>query len=349
MRFAQDTGKATGWYNASYDPETANIKEQIENSRDELNAMDVVESVTVPTKFKNKKEAANWAIDLLKSTGYQIDRQGFGKIYFNAADIRYAANYADSNAEKAALAALPKVLKRGIQVGEHGNHKQRKKATVTFAAPVELNGIRGNMGIVVNVRDGHYYTHRIILPDGKAFTFTDTKKGTTQESHQGVPENRSLADATSVVPDTNIAESDPSVKLATQSNGQSSIGLSYDDLVRHVRERYPQGAGVPTDGILRSTSPQNDRAGEDGWMDAGPRADSGRAEKDMEGSKISRASVRAHAKGDGSDPPLPLEHGVCAQAEGERAAGRLGAVEGHEHGHRSDVRLCRISGGEDPV
>ena len=44
-----------------------------------------------------------------------------------------------------------------------------------------------------------------------------------------------------------------------KKQGQSSIGLSYDELVRRARERYPQGAGAATDGILRSTAPQNDR------------------------------------------------------------------------------------------
>lgn len=47
--------------------------------------------------------------------------------------------------------------------------------------------------------------------------------------------------------------------LGKQSQGQSSIGLSYDELVRRAREMYPQGAGSSTDGILRSTAPQNDR------------------------------------------------------------------------------------------
>ena len=50
--------------------------------------------------------------------------------------------YADTAEEKAALAVLPQVLKRGIEIGDHANHKNRVKQTVTFAAPVELNGTR---------------------------------------------------------------------------------------------------------------------------------------------------------------------------------------------------------------
>lgn len=53
-------------YSKSYDPETASVKEQIGNSSDRLNEMGIVASVQVPTKFRSKREAAAWAIDLLQ-------------------------------------------------------------------------------------------------------------------------------------------------------------------------------------------------------------------------------------------------------------------------------------------
>lgn len=72
-----------------YDPETAAIKQQIENSRDKLNRMDPVATASVPENIRDKREAGRWAIDILKSTGYQVDRQGFGVITFNENDIKY--------------------------------------------------------------------------------------------------------------------------------------------------------------------------------------------------------------------------------------------------------------------
>lgn len=64
--------------------------------------------------------------------------------------------------------------------------------------------------------------------------------------------------------------------LGKQNPGQSSIGLSYDEIVRRARERYPQGAGSPTDGFSRAPegyrSAQNDSVGEElrqaGWTQA---------------------------------------------------------------------------------
>ena len=73
------------------------------------------------------------------------------------------------------IIALFRVLKRGIKIAEHGNHKTRDKHTITIAAPIEINGARGNMGVVVNLRNSKYYVHRVIMPDGSSFKF-DIKK-----------------------------------------------------------------------------------------------------------------------------------------------------------------------------
>ncbi len=61
--------------------------------------------------------------------------------------------------------------------------------------------------------------------------------------------------------DNSITDSVQEVKESGEKS-QSSIGLSYDEIVRRARERFPEGAGAATDGILRSTAPQNDRNGE---------------------------------------------------------------------------------------
>ena len=195
------------WQKAmAYDPETASIKEQVENSRETLNAMEAVAKATVPTDLKNKDAAAEWAAERLKGTGYRVDRQGYGEIYFSKKDMDKGLRYADTPAEKAALAVLPQVLKRGIEIGDHANHKNRTKQTVTFAAPVELNGTRGNMAVVVNRNGNHYYAHRIVLPDGTAFKFSEENENAAQELSRGVTVSGSLADTTSAASNDSIRQ-----------------------------------------------------------------------------------------------------------------------------------------------
>lgn len=212
---------SSGWARSvEYDSETSSIKSQIENSRDVLNNMDVVARATVPENLPNKDAAAKWAAEQLRSSGYKVDRQGYGEIVFSKKDIDRGLRYADTPAEKAALAVLPQVLKRGIEVGDHGNHKQRSKQTVTFAAPVELNGVRGNMGVVVNKNGNHYYAHRIVLPDGTAFKFADTNNNAAQELSRGVAFSSSLADTTSAASGISIPNNRGNVNTERYSTGR---------------------------------------------------------------------------------------------------------------------------------
>ena len=241
VRFSQ----SAGWHHAEYDPETAGIKEQLEHSAETLNAMRTVASVEVPQNFTSKSEAAKWAIETLKRTGYQVDRQGYGVIHFNAKDINRGANYADTSAEKAALAALPAVLKKGIEIGGHANHKAREKQTVTFAAPVELNGIRGNMAVVVNKRGDHYYAHRIVLPDGRTFVFSE-KNNATREPSRGVTVSGSLAETTSVASKNSISNSAENVNtiLKNDADIRFSVGDGQTDADTEVSDTDKRFAPV---------------------------------------------------------------------------------------------------------
>ena len=190
-----------------YDAEKAGIHEQIRNSQDKLNQMQIVFSSKAPYKVGKAYEAGTWAIGELKKYGYQADRQGFGKIYFDEEDIRDSMKYLDTDEEKVSIIGIYKVLKQGIKIGEHGNHKDRGKHTVTFAAPVEINGVRGNMAVVVNMRNNKYKVHRILMPDGSIFKFDEkTKKNAEQEMQRGVPK-RSLANATSSASKNSISQS----------------------------------------------------------------------------------------------------------------------------------------------
>lgn len=218
-------------WSAGYDPETASIKDQLRNSIDELNEMNVVASIQTPTKFTSKSAAAKWAVNLLAKYGGKVDRQGYGEIYFSPKDINKAVDYADTNEEKAAVAAVPMVLKRGKEIGGHQNHKGREKQTITFAAPVMLNGQRGNMAVVVNKNGNHYYTHRIVTPDGRTFIFN--KEDAAQEPSRGVTVSGSLADTTSAASESSIAKTGETVK-----GKMSAQDGRYRDLMEEKAAQY---------------------------------------------------------------------------------------------------------------
>ena len=266
-----DTGNAdtvfaeAGWQTAmDYDPETASIKEQVENSREALNAMDVVARASVPTNLKTKDSAAAWAAERLKSTGYRIDRQGYGEIYFSKKDMDKGLRYADTAEEKAALAVLPQVLKRGIEIGDHANHKNRAKQTVTFAAPVELNGTRGNMAVVVNRNGNHYYAHRIVMPDGSVFRFSGNAENAAQELSRGVTVSGSLADTTSAASTDSIRRSEresqekfsASEEVSEADAGAEGSELQVEKLPQANRDQFMRFATKITDDLVTPLTAQ---------------------------------------------------------------------------------------------
>jgi hypothetical protein len=150
------------------------IKSQIVAVSDQLNKMDVVASVNTDGFEGMRKSDIAKAVEAEYSKfGKQVDRQNFGIILLEYAQINKALEYLYTPGEKAALLTVPKVLKRGIIADFHPVHKDRKVDSFTIAAPVEINGKRGNVGVVVQRVSGtnRFKTLRILLPNGKAFEF----------------------------------------------------------------------------------------------------------------------------------------------------------------------------------
>lgn len=59
----------------------------------------------------------------------------------------------------------------------HINHKQRGFSSVTFAAPVIINGKRGNVAVVVQQKGKNkYHVHRILMPDGSKFVYENIQQ-----------------------------------------------------------------------------------------------------------------------------------------------------------------------------
>lgn len=236
--FAED--EASGrWYSAEeYDPETASIKEQIAHSKDELNKMSPVAEKTVPKTLDRAADAFKWVEEMYASIAYTVHRDNFGDIRVSRKDISKGLRYAKTPEERAGIALVPEVLKYGREIGAHENHKGRSKSTITFAAPVVMNGVRGNMAVLVNRNNDNYNTHRIVMPDGSVFKFSGEKIDTTPERSQGVAQTRSLAETADAVSDNSIPTSPQSV------NKQFSVSERTPDQKKEIlaqARRYASG------------------------------------------------------------------------------------------------------------
>ena len=208
--------------------QNSSIKQQIRNNLDKLNSMNVVSTATY--EEKSKGEMRREASTAFKKIGYKVDIKDFGIVLLGENELDAAFNYLNDQAEYAAITCVPDVLKRGLMLVDeiHGNHKGRGFETVTFAGPVKINGIRGNMAVIVkSTTKNRYKTHRILMPDGSEFVFA---KKETELTSSGVNSNNEFqrADISSVNP---IISQNPD--LSTENSKKS---LKTTDAEKRVAE-----------------------------------------------------------------------------------------------------------------
>lgn len=234
--------------------ETAGIKQQIQASQETLAGMEPVAQINTPREFArmNIAEKMKWVIEKLRPTNYQVDRKGFGIINFSAKQIKQAFKYfPKGGAEEASFEAIPYVLKNGTEISSHENHKGREYSTVTFAAPVNINGKRGNMAVVVKqTKDNRYKIHRVFSPDGSMFELSETTIEAEPTPGGGVTENGSLATPISSASNNNIADDGGNVNGQNGTKGfeamgaAEDIGIESDELVEDVDGSEPGESGM---------------------------------------------------------------------------------------------------------
>jgi len=159
--------------------ETADyIKDQIRANQDVLNSMDIVGTavvINIDVSIGNWKELLKPQLfNHFKTLGNCVNRQNFGDVSISVNDIKKSLGYVKTESEAAAFFVVHKVIKQGIEIGQHINHKNRSIDTITFGAPVEINGVRGNLAVVVKTAGkNRYKAHRILTPDGRMISFID--------------------------------------------------------------------------------------------------------------------------------------------------------------------------------
>lgn len=207
----------------SKDKDVVSVKQQLKAAESELSKTPVVsrKNVTANIEKMSTKQRLEWAVAELKTSGYRVERPNGSTIEFGPKDINSGLRYLSSAGEIAAYSALPAVLKRGKEIYREANHKGRGYGTITFAAPVEINGVRGNMAVVVRQTKGQRYdVHRILMPDGSAFVFHE-KANAVSTTVGGVTEAASSSGGTT--PTINTASKDSIRSGNKKSNTKFSV------------------------------------------------------------------------------------------------------------------------------
>lgn len=122
-----------------------------------------------------------------------------------------------------------------MEIYQHYQHKGRGYDTVTFAAPVTINGITGNMAVVVKKTKGNRYkTHRILMPDGSAFLYQDIKRAEATPDSMTVETTNSEGLPITSAPDTTVPQKAQSVNNYSMQNSENDTsentqGYSFSD------------------------------------------------------------------------------------------------------------------------
>ncbi len=221
--------KSKSWKNLSQnDTEGNTLKEQLQQNKDAINQMPV--AAVIKTEGRKGKSDAMLTKEILsefKATGYEVERQGFGIVHFGTREIDKAVHYANTDAEHAAILAAKKVVKRGIEINYRKNHKDRRYDSVTFAAPVIVNGKTGIVAVLVKKTKGNRFAvARILAPDGKAFVFQNI---TDAEFTTGG--GRPMTEAMAVYTPINSASTESIAEGMKKVNSKFSLS-DYDPFVR---------------------------------------------------------------------------------------------------------------------
>lgn len=237
MQYTKDTPEGVAWMDYAFgieegikykvrepDGDPLHIRDQIRDHLVELNKMTPVynSNVRLPKDSKNRTILTEWAVGEFESDDLIAERAGFGSVTVKSKRITSAAKYLKTDAERAALLAVPDVIERGIQIASTDNHKSQGWPTWTFGAPVVINGVRGNMGVVVKETTEKFYrVHRILMPDGSEFEFNENKN-TGRGRAEGLADDGTLLQLTSSVSENSIADAGENVKKAVRSEQTGS-------------------------------------------------------------------------------------------------------------------------------
>ena len=221
----------TSWDIAWDSNNFSSLKEQMIAHQDEINAM-----ATVTDVIFDKSKGKSYAVilnDILRTRfGYSIERQDGAKFLFDETAIGTMRHYVNSDEEAAAVIAAPYVLKRGKAISGHKNHKGNGYPSVTYAAPVTINGDRVNVGVAVLFTDkDRPHSLRVLMPSGKEYVMQKIKTDPGMEEASpkgGVPS------PTGSVSNDKVSQPESKVKKNSDRNSERNANrdAEYLDAVK---------------------------------------------------------------------------------------------------------------------
>ncbi len=99
----------------------------------------------------------------------RIERKHFGEVILDERSVKDSIAHGIGRTKSAAFAAVPEIIRDGVEIDTQENWKGRNRDSFTFAAPVEIGG-KPYVGVVIVTRgavkgDNRFYLHEVILQE----------------------------------------------------------------------------------------------------------------------------------------------------------------------------------------
>lgn len=101
--------------------------------------------------------------------GGKVNRPGFGDVLLTKSKIKSSMiGHGVGNAKIETFAAVPDVIRDGIEIDHQSNWKGRSYDTYVFAAPIDYKGEKTYLGVIVqkDANNNRYYLHEVVDADG---------------------------------------------------------------------------------------------------------------------------------------------------------------------------------------
>ena len=115
----------------------------------------------------------------------KVTRDGIGTVVLDARSVKDSIAHGLGRNKAAAFAAVPDVIKSGIEIDRQSNWKDRGYDSVTIAAPISISG-EGYVAVVIlmqSLKSNRFYLHEVALQE--SLQDEGFKTGTKADLHQG--------------------------------------------------------------------------------------------------------------------------------------------------------------------
>ena len=146
----------------------SSIKDQLTKHADEINKMQPV--AVVEYVHDTRESIVNIMLDSLPKIGGQRIKNSGVNFEFEKEGAKSINTHAKTPELRAAAISAPYVAKYGKLIAGQKNHENTGLTTLTFAAPVVINGTKANVGLAIQFQDdGRARAVNVELQDGGKF------------------------------------------------------------------------------------------------------------------------------------------------------------------------------------